>query len=115
MNNFTFGARLRSKRMERQLTQDAIAKQIGIKRSAVSQWEADETQPKGKNLTALCKILSCDAEWLQTGKKPKNEDIMSGLSADAVIAIKRIAELDKSNDDRVKSVRLLLGEPGFDL
>lgn len=115
MNKITFGERLREKRLERRLTQDDIAKQIGIKRSAVSQWEADETQPKGKNLTALCKILTCDAEWLQTGRKPKKEDIMAGLSSDAVIAIKRIAELDKAKDDRVRSVRLLLGEPDFEL
>lgn len=111
----TFGTRLREKRNERQLTQAAIASKIGVKRSAVSQWESDETQPKGKNLTKLCKILDCDIDWIQNGKSKNKSSIMDGLSSDAVLVIKRVAELDKLKDGRVAAARVLLGEPDLNL
>lgn len=111
----TFGTRLKEKRLERRLTQAAIANKVGVKRSAVSQWESDETQPKGKNLTKLCKILDCDIDWIQTGKAKEKESILDGLSAQAVMVIRRIAELDKANDDRVEATKILLGEPDLSL
>lgn len=111
----TFGKRLREKRLERRLTQATIAKKIGVKRSAVSQWEADETQPKGKNLTQLCQILDCDINWLQTGKAIEKTNLLDGLSSDAITIIKRITELDRVNDERIPAVKLLLGEPDLDI
>lgn len=111
----TFGKRLKNKRLERGLTQEYLAKKINVRRSAISQWENDETQPKGKNLLALAKELHCDITELQTGRKAKENDIMDGLSADAVTAIKRLIELDHLGDDRVQAARLLLGEPDLDL
>lgn len=111
----TFGKRLREKRLERRLTQSDVAKKVGVKRSAVSQWEADETQPKGKNLTVLCQILNCDINWLQTGKSREKDDLMDGLSADAIIIIKRVSELDKLNDPVIPAVKVLLGEPSLDI
>lgn len=111
----TFGKRLREKRLERRLTQSEIAKRVGVKRSAVSQWEADETQPKGKNLTILSQILNCDINWIQTGKTRDKSNLMDGLSSDAIIIIKRIAELDKENDERISAIKVLIGEPDLDI
>lgn len=111
----TFGKRLKEKRLERRITQAEVAKKIGVKRSAVSQWEADETLPRGKNLTLLCQVLSCDINWIQNGKTLNKENIMDGLSSDAIVIIKRVAELDKVGDPRINAVKTLLGEPGFDI
>ena len=111
----TFGKRLKNKRLERGLTQEYVSGRVGVKRSAVSQWESDETQPKGKNLLSLAKVLHCDITELQTGRKAKENDMMDGLSADAVTVIKRVIELDHAGDERVKAARSLLGEPGLDL
>lgn len=112
----TFGKRLRDKRLERCLTQAAIAKRVGVKRSAVSQWEADETQPKGKNLTTLCQTLNCDINWLQAGKSmDKSGNFLDGLSSDAIIIIKRVAELDKIEAAKISAIKILLGEPELDI
>lgn len=111
----TLGKRLREKRLERRLTQSEVAKKVGVKRSAVSQWEADDTQPKGKNLTILCQILDCDINWLQTGKARDKDNLMDGLSSDAIIIIKRVAELDKIDRGKIAAIKTLIGEPSFDI
>lgn len=105
----TLGQRLKSKRLERHLKQQDLADAIGVKRAAVSQWESDETKPKGANLLKLCKKLNCDIEWIQTGIASKKEDLYEGLSASAVEAIETIAKLDKTERAKVEAVRTLLG------
>lgn len=111
----TFGERLKQKRLERRLTQEQIAIRMSIQRASICQWELDKTQPTGRNLNLLCKILSCDQNWLITGRDLKRDDFLEGLSADAIIIIKRIAELDRLDDDRIAAVRTLLGEPNLDI
>lgn len=112
----TFGNRLKEMRLKRRLTQVQLAGLIGVQRASISQWENDDTQPKGRNLTVLCKRLNCDINWLQTGRKlTKEPDFLEGLSADAVIIIKRVAELDRYEDDRISAIRTLLGDPDLDI
>jgi transcriptional regulator with XRE-family HTH domain len=62
-------ARIRMARRHVRLSQEALAKAVGVRRSAVSHWEA----PLGKvpTVTNLCKIAEVTAvqfEWLATGR-----------------------------------------------
>lgn len=54
------GERIKQKRRAAGLTQLELAAKIGIKRSAVTQWELGITQPNGQNLLKLAESLSCD-------------------------------------------------------
>lgn len=63
--------RLKFKREELGLTQNALAKKINVTGSSISQWERGETAPKGKNLLNLCEIFICSPEWLTEGSESK--------------------------------------------
>ncbi len=67
------GSRIRQRRKELKLTQQAVGKSMGINRVSVSQWESGDNKPK--DLLTLGKVLQCDPEWLLSGKdKEKKHD-----------------------------------------
>ena len=61
------GERIRSRRKALKLTQQALAKGIGVSHVAVSQWEKEETVPRGENLLRLAEWLQCTAAWIIDG------------------------------------------------
>ena len=63
----TLGQRIRERRKTRKLTQKEVANFIGVSSVAVTQWEKDETSPRGENLFKLAKALKCKAFWLLNG------------------------------------------------
>lgn len=44
-------------RREREISQEALAEQLGVSRQAISKWETGESMPELSNLLALCKIF----------------------------------------------------------
>ncbi|NHH86537.1 helix-turn-helix transcriptional regulator [Cobetia sp. MB87] len=60
--------RIKQKRKEAGLSQDALAKQVGVTKGAISQWEQGATNPSGQNLYSLAKALGVTAEWLLNGR-----------------------------------------------
>lgn len=65
------GKRIAERRKELGLSQDVVAKYVGVNRVSVSNWETDGkngTSPKGANLIALAELLKCTPEWLLSGE-----------------------------------------------
>ena len=60
-------ARIKSQRLVHGLTQESLAKKLGINRVSISQWERGDTSPKGNNLVRLAEILGVKPEWLLFG------------------------------------------------
>jgi len=67
MKKESSGERIRARRKALQLTQQALAKSIGVSHVAVSQWEKEETVPRGENLLRLAEWLQCTASWIIDG------------------------------------------------
>ncbi|AUX72768.1 helix-turn-helix domain-containing protein [Erwinia pyrifoliae] len=67
MKNLTIGERIRNRRKEMKFTQRSLAKALKISHVSVSQWERDDSEPTGKNLFALTKILQCTPTWVLFG------------------------------------------------
>lgn len=67
MNMQTMGERIRARRKEMKIRQDALGKMVGVSNVAISQWERSETEPKGDNLLALAKALNCSPNYLHNG------------------------------------------------
>lgn len=65
----TISDRIKIKRTELQLSQRDLADKIGVTSVAVSRWELDYSQPKGKNLLSLAKALKCTPNWLLNGRE----------------------------------------------
>ncbi|MFM2484433.1 LexA family protein [Celerinatantimonas yamalensis] len=70
----TLYERLKGCRTHAGLTQQQLAKAVGVSHVTISQWERGDTTPKGSNLYQLAKVLNCSAEWLLygLGEMPSN-------------------------------------------
>ncbi|QPS90095.1 LexA family protein [Atlantibacter hermannii] len=66
--------RIRSKRLQLDITQDALAKKLGVSRVSVTKWENGTTKPDGENLHQLAITLSTTPEWLLYGRGEISED-----------------------------------------
>lgn len=71
MNRLEFGARIKAMRQGKNLTQEELARKIGIKRASLTQWETGSTKKvKDENLLAAARALETTPEYLLTGKHP---------------------------------------------
>jgi transcriptional regulator with XRE-family HTH domain len=61
------GTRIRAVRRERGLTQDDLAEQVGVSRSAVAQWETGRTGQVTGNLSRIAAALGVAVEYLMVG------------------------------------------------
>ena len=61
------GTRIRVQRRERHLTQDTLAHQVGVSRSAIAQWETGRTGQITGNLSRIAAALDVSVEYLLYG------------------------------------------------
>ncbi|HEY4041584.1 MAG TPA: helix-turn-helix transcriptional regulator [Rhodopila sp.] len=61
------GTRIRAVRRERGLTQDDLADEVGVSRSAVAQWETGRTGQVTGNLSRIANALGVNVEYLMIG------------------------------------------------
>lgn len=67
--------RFRSARQTAGLSQAQVAKELGVARSAVAQWEREGgTYPNVRNLAEAAKLLRVRFEWLATGRGVREID-----------------------------------------
>ena len=56
--------RIKEKRKSLGYSQRVLADLVHVTTSAISQWEREETTPKGEHLVTLAKVLHCSVQWL---------------------------------------------------
>lgn len=61
----TTGQRIKHARVEKGLTQDELAKLMGVTRSAVGFWEHDKNLPPAKDFPRLASVLGVSVAYLQ--------------------------------------------------
>ncbi|MDE9519874.1 LexA family transcriptional regulator [Xenorhabdus bovienii] len=64
----TIGERIRLRRKELKFTQRELGKHVGVSHVAISQWEKEDTEPKGDNLLALASALGFSPEHILKGE-----------------------------------------------
>lgn len=69
MNKTSIGFRIKSLRKDLNMTQKQLSIKAGVSHVAISQWEREETEPKGDNLLALASALGCSPEYVLFGGK----------------------------------------------
>ncbi len=62
--------KIREFREQRDLSQDEVAKILGVNRTAVAKWETGANKPRIEKLIGLSKLLRCTVDDL-LGLKPK--------------------------------------------
>ncbi|MBE5708775.1 MAG: XRE family transcriptional regulator [Oscillibacter sp.] len=60
----TFGEKLTGLRKREELSQEALAEQLGVSRQAVSRWEQGAALPDAAKLLPCARLFSVDVEWL---------------------------------------------------
>lgn len=60
----TFGEKLKELRVEKGLTQQQLAQQIGNAQSAIVYWEANKQEPSISALKKLCLFFDISADYL---------------------------------------------------
>ena len=70
MKNETLGDRIRHRRKTLGLTQKQLAEQVKVSHVAISQWQKEETLPRGENLLRLSESLGCAPAYLIDGDGP---------------------------------------------
>lgn len=63
----TVGERIKFIRKERGYTQQKLADAIGVKQNTIAQYEIGRNAPIDAVITAICRELSVDRIWLETG------------------------------------------------
>ena len=65
----SFGERITELRTQCGLSQNQLAKAMGVSRQAVSKWETGQSVPDSMNTIRLAEVLETDVEYLTTGRK----------------------------------------------
>lgn len=70
--------RIRSRRLQLELTQSDLAKMLRVSRVSVTKWETGVTKPDGENLHQLATTLQTTPEWILygTGDSPKDDTVV---------------------------------------
>jgi DNA-binding XRE family transcriptional regulator len=70
----SFGDRVRAARESVGMTQDELARRLGITRPAVSSWEAGSTKPRLDKIDKLADLLGTTPHYLLNGDGPQRVD-----------------------------------------
>jgi len=87
----TPGERLRVARMERGLTQEALAERLGVSRSAIAQWETDRAGQIRGNLLRVAEVLDVSLEYLLHGEDKRAPSVAA--SGDELALLRLYREL----------------------
>lgn len=68
----TIGDRIKAARLAKQLTQPQLAVLLELSNGAISQWETNDTSPKGSNLLKLCAHLGVSPTYIMEGAEPES-------------------------------------------
>jgi transcriptional regulator with XRE-family HTH domain len=86
------GLRVREARRESGLTQDQLANQVGVSRSAVAQWETGRTGQVTGNLSRIAAVLDVNVEYLMYGNDKRAPAL--ALQGDELAMLRLYRECD---------------------
>lgn len=97
-----FKDRLSDARKAKGLSQEALGSAMGgMSKQGISHWETGRYEPNIEQLTRLCEVLECSADWLILGRSPE------GLSPDAIEQGRFFARLSVEGKKKWRTMRLM--------
>ncbi len=98
----TFGDRLALSREAQGLTQEQLAKRLGLRVQTVQNWEFDRSEPRANKLQMLAGFLNVSMIWLLTGEGDGGPVVPSG---DRVLPEDLVSILGEIRDIRTANLR----------
>lgn len=104
----SMGERLRELRLKRNLSQEEVARHIGITRSAYSHYEINNRQPVYDTLIKLASFFNVSLDYIIGGSEP-NQTLEATECSEVASDSKEILKLiqDMSREQRRQSIGLL--------
>ena len=104
----TIGERLVNARDEWGYTQQDVERETGVKRSTLSNYEANRSVPRAEQLNALCKFYVVSPEWILYGTPQETDSDLSpqtirlmntvrGMDEDKISLVADLAETVKKH------------------
>ncbi|SDX02122.1 helix-turn-helix domain-containing protein [Litoreibacter albidus] len=103
-DNATFGDRVAAARDAQGLSQEELAKKLGVKLKTIRGWEDDVDEPRANRLSMLSGILNVSMRWLLTAEgeglnSPAGEVELTGDVKDILLELRRTkAEFSRLSD-----------------
>lgn len=90
----TFGDRVAAGREALGLSQEGLAKRLGIKLKTLQNWEYDVSEPRANKLQMLSGVLNVSLVWLLTGEgEGLDEPTDAALSPDLTSVLTELREM----------------------
>ena len=100
----SIGSRIKELRIKRGLTQEELARQIGVTKGAVANYENEISSPKIELMYKLFDVLQCDANYLHQDDMKSNVYKDSSTPEEFENIIKKYRALDEHGKDMVDMV-----------
>ena len=98
----TFGDRLALARDAQGLTQEQLARRLGLRTPTIENWECDRSEPRANRLQMLAGFLNVSMGWLLTGEGEGGPNLRSdGKTVSTALS----ALLGEIRDIRVANIR----------
>lgn len=98
----TFGDRLALAREAQNLSQEQLAKRLGLRLQTIENWEFDRSEPRANKLQMLAGFLNVSMVWLLTGEGDGGPVVASG---DRALPENLAAILGEIRDIRTANLR----------
>ena len=113
----TFGDRLVAAREKANLSQQDLAKRLGVKNSTIKSWENDNSEPRANRLSMLAGLLNVSITWLISAEgsgveAPEKSDEMSNDLLDALKELTALLVNLLKNIDRINNIEKKLRTSG---
>ncbi len=99
----TFGDRLALARESQNLTQEQLAKRLGLRVQTIQNWESDRSEPRANKLQMLAGFLNVSMIWLLTGEGDGGPMVRTGRTK--TLPAELSALLGEIRDIRVANVK----------
>lgn len=115
----TFGDRVAAAREAAGMSQEALAKRLGVKLRTLQAWEDDQAEPRANRLSMLAGLLNVSIVWLITGEgeglsEPTEEDLLTPDMKAVLTEIRALRGQFRAGAEKLgrleKRLRLLLKE-----
>ena len=90
----TFGDRLADARAAVELSQQELAKRLGVRLATLEAWENDVSEPRANRLSMLSGLLNVSLRWLLTGEgEGLSAPVEGALSAETADVLSEMRQL----------------------
>lgn len=112
----TFGDRVAAAREAAGMTQAQLARRLGVKKTTLTGWEQDLSEPRANKLIMMAGLLNVSMGWLLTGEgegmdAPAGEQVPQDLAA-ILTELRQLREEMRGNVERAarleKRLRLVI-------